>query len=548
MKARDAIAKILKAQGVECVFAFPTNPLLEGVAEEDIRIVTGRTERHAIHMADGYARVKNSVGVCIVQGGPGAQHAFPGVAQAYADSTPLLVLPGGAARQRLGLPSEFDAVASFRHITKWSDVILSAERVPAVFARAFAQLEMGRRRPVLLATPGDVAIADIDDSAFVYKRVERVRSAGSPDGVSKALDMILASQHPVLFVGQGVLWSEATSELTAFAELANIPVMTTILGKSAFPEDHALALGSAGPAVTGMIDHFLANADLVIAVGAGLTRTLASREVPSGKKIIQITVDEEDINAEYQVDLAVIGDAQLILRQLTEELKGRPPGDGRNRAALAREIKDVKQKWLNSWLPKLTSDEIPINPYRVIWDLAHTVDRRNTIITHDSGMPREQLTPFYEALRPRGYLGWGNAHQLGSSLGLIMGAKLAAPEALAVHVLGDAGLATVATDLETAVREKIPVLTILLNNSTMAYYDLWIPRAIEKYRVTDVSGDYLQLAQALGCHGERIERPDAIVPALKRGIQAVMDGRPTVLEFVTKAENVVSKWGAAHLK
>ena len=156
-------------------------------------------------------------------------------------------------------------------------------------------------------------------------------------------------------------------------------------------------------------------------------------------------------------------------------------------------------------------------------ETAHIVDRDNTIITHNSGMPREQLTPFYEATRPRGYLGWGNSHQLGSSLGLIMGAKLAAPDALAVHVLGDAGLATVFNDIETAVREKLPILTILLNNSTMAYYDQWIPHAIEKYRVTDVTGDQVAVARALGSYAERITEPDEIAAAIKRGISVVAE-------------------------
>jgi len=546
MQGRAAIAKILKAQGVECVFCFPTNPLLEGVAEEGIRIITGRTERHAIHMADGYARIKNTVGVCIVQGGPGGQHAFPGVAQAYADSTPLLILPGGAARHRWGLPSEFNPVQAFQTITKWSDVINQAARIPAIFARAFTLLEMGRRRPVLLATPGDVAVEEVGD--FEFTPIKRARSAADPANVRDAIALIKAAKHPILFAGQGVLWADACDELLQFAEQASIPVMTTILGKGAFPETHALALGSAGPAVTGMVDHFLSRADLVIAVGAGLTRTLASREIPAGKKIIQISIDEADINAEYHVDSVLLGDAKLVLRQMIESLAPTMGGVDDAAKAVTREIADVKAKWLASWMPKLTSAETPINPYRVVWELNKIVDKDKTIITHDSGMPREQLSPFYETTRPRGYLGWGNAHQLGSSLGLIMGAKLAAPHKLAIHFLGDAGFSTVANDLETAIREKLPILTILVNNSTMAYYDQWIPRAIEKYRVTDVTGNYVQLAQALGCYAERIEDPEEIAAALRRGIEVVEGGQSAVLEFVTCAENVVSKWGSPYFK
>lgn len=548
MKVRSGIARILKAQGVRHVFSFPTNPLLEGAAEEGIRIITGRTERHAIHMADGYARVTNGnpPGVAIVQGGPGLEHAFPGVAQAYADSTPLLILGGGPAHQRVGLPSEFDPLPAFSHITKWGATIRSAATTEQLMARAFTQLRSGRNRPVVITTPGDIALEEIAEPAVDRYPIRTYRSAGDPADVSEAIRMLMEAKRPILFVGQGVLWAEASDELRAFAEFLHIPVMTTILGKSAFPENHALALGSAGPGTTGAVEHFLGKADVVLAIGAGLTRSLASTEIPKGKTIIQVTVDAEDINAEYRVAHAVIGDARLVLQQLNAEVRARFPGR-RPETDPSAEIRSVKARWLESWMPKLASEEVPVNPYRVVWDLINTVDHAKTIITHDAGMPREQLSPFYESHLPRSYLGWGNSHQLGSSLGLIMGAKLAAPDKLAIHVLGDAGLATCCVDLETGIRERIPVLTVLLNNSTMAYYDQWIPLAIQKYRVTDVTGDYLKLAQSLGCYGERVEQPRDVIATLKRCIAKVESGTSAVMEVVTKAENVVSKWGATHL-
>lgn len=553
MKARTAIAKILKTEGVEYVFSFPTNPLLEGAAEEGIRIITGRTERHAIHMADGYARVTNGkpVGVCMIQAGPGTQHAFPGVAQAYQDSTPLLMLPAGATRARAGLPVEFDPVPNFHRITKWATSIGTAASIPDRFAHAFTQLKMGRSGPVMLVTPGDIAGEEIADDAFSYRAIKPARAAGDPSDVTEAIRMLLAAKHPVLHVGQGVLWAEASAELVQFAELLQLPVMTTLLGKSAFPENHPLSLGAGGSSVTGMIEHFLGAADLIFSIGSSLSRSLAACELPPGKTIVQATLDEREMNSEYRVDHAVIGDAKLVLRQLISEATARlGSGSGSRRGSdgIAREIKATKDEWLKSWMPKLASDEVPINPYRVIWDLIHTVDHARTIITHDSGMPREQLFPFYEATEPRGYLGWGNSHQLGSSLGLIMGAKLAAPQKLCVNLLGDAAIATVATDLETAVRERIPTLTVVLKNSTMAHYDQWIPLAIARYRVTDVTGDNVKLAEALGYYAEHVERPADIVPALKRCIAVIESGRPALLEVVTKAETAVSKWGATFLR
>jgi len=200
------------------------------------------------------------------------------------------------------------------------------------------------------------------------------------------------------------------------------------------------------------------------------------------------------------------------------------------------EIRRIKAEWLAAWRPKLTSDEVPLSPYRVIWDLLHTVDVANTIITHDAGSPRDQLSPFWESVTPLGYIGWGKTTQLGYGLGLAMGAKLAAPERLCVNVWGDAAIGFTGMDLETAVRERIPILSVLFNNFSMAIELPIMKVATEKYRSTDISGHYADLARALGGHGERVTEPGEIVPAIKRGVRATLDGTPALLEFITAKE------------
>src|SRR5207302_1363030 len=194
--------------------------------------------------------------------------------------------------------------------------------------------------------------------------------------------------------------------------------------------------------------------------------------IPPGKVVIHVTNDAADLNKDVTADHAVLGDARLVLRQLLDEARRQgPPGGGE----VAAEVAAVKQDWLAEWLPRLTSDETPINPYRVIYELMRLVDRRQAVITHDSGMPRDQLAPFWETLIPRGYIGWGKSTQLGSSLGLALGAKLAAPDRLVMHFLGDTALGMCGMDLETAVRERIPILTVLVNNGLMGGYERWIP-------------------------------------------------------------------------
>jgi acetolactate synthase-1/2/3 large subunit len=212
----------------------------------------------------------------------------------------------------------------------------------------------------------------------------------------------------------------------------------------------------------------------------------------------------------------------------------------RDHAPVAGQIAQIKMEWLAEWKPKLTSDEVPLSPYRVIWDLMHTVDRANTIITHDAGSPRDQLSPFWESIEPLTFIGWGQTTQLGYGLGLAMGAKLAQPEKLCINVWGDAAIGFTGMDFETAVRERIPILSILLNNFSMAIELPIMQVSTEKYRSTDISGDYAAMARAFGGYGERVTEPGEIVAAIKRGIEATEAGQPALLEFITKKETEIS--------
>jgi acetolactate synthase-1/2/3 large subunit len=189
----------------------------------------------------------------------------------------------------------------------------------------------------------------------------------------------------------------------------------------------------------------------------------------------------------------------------------------------------------------LESDDTPLSPYRVLWELQRTVDVANTIITHDAGSPRDQLTPFWKSVTPLSYLGWGKSTQLGYGLGLAMGAKLACPDKLCINVWGDAAIGFTGMDFETAARERLPILSILLNNSAMAIELPVMPIATERYRSTDISGDYAAFARALGGYGERVTTPDQIAPAIRRGIAAIEAGQPALIEFITHTETRASR-------
>jgi thiamine pyrophosphate-dependent acetolactate synthase large subunit-like protein len=549
MNGAGAIANILKAEGTEYLFCFPANAIIDACAGVGIRPIVARTERTLVNMADGYSRASNGgrIGVAAVQHGPGAENAFAGVAQAFADGSPVLFLPGGNPRGRGDIAPNFQAADNYRGVTKWSAQANSAERIPGLLGRAFTLLRTGRRAPVALEVPVDVADERVE--AFTYRPVQAVRAAGDPADIREAVRVLLRARRPVLHVGQGVLWAEAWQELRDFAEFVGAPVMTTLPGKSAFPENHPLALGTGGYSGTAMVDHFLRQADVIFGIGCSFTTTVFAAPIPKGKVIVHVTNNEADLNKDVAADCAVLGDARLVLQQLLEEAR-RQASRERERpesGSVAEEIAALRAGWLAEWLPRLTSDETPINPYRVIHELMRLVDRARTIITHDSGLPRDQLAPFWETLIPRGYLGWGKSTQLGSSLGFALGAKLAAPEKLVIHFLGDTAFGMCGLDLETAVRERIPVLTVLVNNGVMGGYERWIPVASQKYRSRYLGGDYTRVAEGLGVVAERVTQPSEIVPALRRALAVVSPapeagaGRPALVEFITREETRLSK-------
>ena len=542
MKVVDAIAKVLKAEGVEYLFAYPVNHIIEAAAKLDIRPIIVRQERIGLHMADAMSRMTSGekIGVFCMQSGPGSENAFGGVAQAYGDSAPIVVLPGGYSRNLTQIQPNFNSALNYRHVTKSCEQVTLPEAVPEAMRRAFTQVRNGRPRPALVEFPSDLFNEEISDS-FDPTPVPTVRYGPDSASIEAAAEVLLDAECPVIYAGQGVHYAQAWDSLKELAELLAAPVTTSLGGKSAFPEDHPLALGSGGRAIPKPVHHYLQKADLIFGIGCSFTRTAFGVKIPEGKRVIHATVDPADINKDVPVESALVGDAGLILDGLVQAVRDRSNGASEERtAAVTGEISAVKTEWLEQWNAKLTSDEVPMTPYRVIWDLLHTVDVKNTIITHDAGSPRDQMSPFWQSVAPLTYIGWGKTTQLGYGLGLAMGAKLARPDHLCVNVWGDAAIGFTGMDFETAVRERIPILSVLFNNFSMAIEIPIMPVSTEKFRSTDISGHYADMAKAFGGYGERVETPDQIIPAIQRGIQKTQEGVPALLEFITAKEIQIS--------
>jgi acetolactate synthase I/II/III large subunit len=549
MNGAAIIAEILRREGTEFLSCYPRNPLIEACAALDIRPILCRQERVGVGLADGYTRIKRGKrnGVFAAQAGPGIENAFPGIAQAFSENVPLLVIPAGLPLARQYVRPVFRAADVYRPVTKWSALAHSVQELPDLMRRAYHAMRSGKGGPVLLEIPAEVWDAEYEGE-LDYAPVPVQRAAADPDAVKTAVRMLLKAKNPLLLAGQGVLYAQASDRLTALAELIPAPVITTNPGKSAIPESHPLALGASTRSRPKMFTQFMANADLVLAVGSSLTRTPFGPGVPAGKVIIHSTNDAADVNKEYRVDHAVIGDAALVLDALIAEV-GRQKGaaGGNALAALKEEIAAAKKAWLAEWDKHLSSEEMPINQYRVIRDLMRNVDRDHIIITHDSGSPREQLIPFWETTAPGSYMGWGKSTQLGYGLGITMGAKLAAPDKLCINIMGDAAIGMTGMDIETAARNRIAILTVVFNNGVMAAERDVLELSTKKYGALTVGGNYAKVAEGLNVAATRVEKPAHIAPAIKEAVRVTESGVPFLLEIVVKEGYDFSRYPLAGL-
>ena len=543
MRTIDAIAEILKREGINILPSFPTTPVIEAAAAAGIKPVVCRQERVGVGIADGWSRVKNGkpAGAFAMQYGPGAENAYAGVSTAFSDAVPMLLLPLGHPLDRDRVFPNFSSIRSYESVTKFAEQVNQPRRVGDTLRRAFAQMRSGRPGPALVEIPVDVGNAEVEPSVVEnYRPVKIARAQANPEEVLSAAKALLAARCPVIQAGQGVLYAEATKELVELAELVQIPVYSTLAGKSAFPERHALALGSAEAAMNGAAFHFLKEADLVFAAGSSLSKHNMCANIPGRKIIIHNTADSIDHNKSYYADFPVLGDAKLVLRQFIDACRELLKGKARDGAPVRAEIARLRAVWLKHWSPKSTSNDTPINPYRVISDFMQVVDPDTAIVTHDSGSPRYQMMPCYRAGGPRSYLGWGKSHQLGTGLGLIMGAKLASPDKFCVNFMGDAAFGMTGLDFETAVRSNIPILTVVLNNSSMAVETRHMKTSHDLFRTRDLRGNYADIAKALGGWSERVSSPEQIKDAIGRARKVTESGRAALLEFVTAEESTVS--------
>ena len=538
MNVNDAVARILKTEGVEWVSCFPSNNLIESVASEGIRTIMFRQERGALMAADGFSRMndRRRFGVAITQGGPGSENSHGGIAQAFSDNIPILYLAGGPALGQYAVRPNFSPVRSYQSVSKHAEVITAPGQVAPVMRRAFHNLRNGRGGPVIVEIPADVGGQEVPESALAYQPPKRLLQGPDRGNVTEAARLLLNARKPVIWSGMGVLFSSATEELRELAELTQIPVYTTMPGKSSFDERHPLSLGSGSAATSLPARKWIQESDVLFAAGSSMTRTSYGQPIPDGKVIIHNVESIEDINKDFSVDVGLPGDAKLTLQALIDEVKAQIGESGRPSNGVAEEIADVRKGWLAGWTPLLETDEVPINAYRVINEIDRNLDRENSTITHDAGAPRDMIMPFYTATTPHSYIGWGKSTHLGYGIPLMIGAKLAEPDRFCLNFMGDGAFGMSGLDIETSVRAGAPITTVVLNNGGMATYPGGYPVANELFGLTRMGGDYAKIAEGMGAVGITVTQPAEIGPALVRAQQLNRDGRTVLLDIHTNLE------------
>lgn len=439
MRVGDVIAEIMKRERVKDLFVYPLTPMTEYAAAADIRPIVVRQERVACAMADAGGRLSSSddVKVYACQGGPGIENSFGAVAQAYSEGVPLVIIVPGPSRALANVPPQFNATLNYKHITKSTETVTTPEMIVPALRRAFTLARNGRPGPCLVEV-SDVMGTDIPSIAtaanLAYEPTRRTLIAPDAKAIDTAADVLLKAKMPVIYAGQGVHYAKAWNELRQVAELLEAPVCTSMEGKSAFPETHALSLGAGGNTMSRALATHVRESDVVFGVGVSFSPGYSIRWPVENKRYIHGTIEERDLNKIIPTEFPVLGDAKLTLaalhQALSDRLRSKPRGLARQVAA---RIEEQNRPWLDAWRPYLTSSAKPLSPYRVIYDLLQTVDVANTIITHDAGSPRDEMIPFWKSVAPLTYIGWGKTTQLGYGLGLAMGAKVARPDKLCIN-------------------------------------------------------------------------------------------------------------------
>ena len=547
MNGARILLECLKLEGVDTVFGYPGGTVINLYDElfsfKEIHHILPRHEQAGVHAADGFARATGKVGVAIATSGPGATNTITGIATAYMDSIPLVIITGQVPTALIGNDAfqEADIIGITRPCTKHNFLVKDVRDLATIVKKAFYIARSGRPGPVLIDFPKDVQIATTE---FKYPDLVEIRGykptiEGHPRQVEKAVMMMLAAKKPVIYVGGGVILGNAAPELTELSRKLGIPVTTTLMGLGAFPEDDPLSLGLLGMHGSYYANMGVSHSDLLVAVGARFDDRVTGKIATFAPhaKIIHIDVDPTSIKKNVRVDLPIVGDVKGVLVQMLKVLE-------EHRDKLT-ELKANISSWLQEiagWKAKhpmaYTQSTTIIKPQFVIQKLRELCDD-DAIIATDVGQHQMWTAQFFGFTRPRTLLSSGGLGTMGFGLPAAMGAQAAFPKRQVIVICGDGGFQMNMQELATLVQNRLPVKICILNNNFLGMVRQWQELFFDKrYSQTcmELPIDFIKLAEAFGAKGFQATKPDEVEAVIKTGFTTP---GPVIMEFKVAREEKV---------
>jgi acetolactate synthase-1/2/3 large subunit len=541
MTGARALIESLYAEKVDVMFGYPGGvllPIYDELYDADIDHILVRHEQAAAHAADGYARATGKVGVCLATSGPGATNLVTGIANAYMDSVPMVAITGQVPRPLIGNDAfqEANITGITLPITKHNYLVTDVNDLPWIIKEAFHIASTGRQGPVLVDIPKDVTTDEID---FEYPEKVDLRGykpvkTGHKMQIKRGAEAIIKARRPVIYIGGGIISSNASKELLELAETINAPVTTTLMAKGAFPDTHPLCVGMPGMHGTKYANFAIQESDLLIAIGVRFDDRVTGKvdSFAPNARIIHIDIDPAEISKNVRVDIPIVGNARSILKMLVEFISEL----NKSKSTTTQWMKKV-EKWKQQYPLKYLMDK-SLKPQYIVEQINELYP--DSIIVTEVGQNQMWAAQYFKYTQPRTFISSGGLGTMGFGFPAAMGAKKGRPDKVVFDIAGDGSFQMNSQELATVVKNDIPVIVAILNNGFLVMVRQWQDLFFDKrYSFTSIddSVDFVKLAEAYGAFGLRVTKPEEVGPALKEAVDSL---RPTVIDFVVEREENVS--------
>lgn len=543
MTGAQIIIKVLQEEGVDTIFGFPGGAVIDiydELVKSDIKHVLVRHEQGAVHAADGYARASGKVGVCLVTSGPGATNTVTGIASAYMDSVPIVVLTGQVPTQLIGNDAfqEVDIVGITRPCTKHNYLVTDVKDLPRILKEAFYIAKSGRPGPVLVDLPKDCVQASVQYRPIKEIRLRSYNPTYEPNAkqLPKAIKLIKEARKPVVFAGGGVILSGAASELKRFVRKIHAPVTSTLMGLGAYPATDPLWLGMIGMHGTYRANMSTGECDLLIAIGVRFDDRVTGKTDSFARqaKIIHIDIDPTSIRKNILVNVPIVGDCKITIKRLNKMLEQEDLG----------ELKKTRRPWLrqiDEWKSKtpLAYEQKDVIKPQFVVEKLYELTKGDAIITTEVGQNQMWAAQFYQFNHPNRFITSGGLGCMGFGFPAAIGAQVAHPDKLVVDIAGDGSIQMNIQELATAIQYNLPVKVVILNNGYLGMVRQWQELFYDKcYACTEMecAPDFVKLAEAYGAVGLRATRPEEVEDVLSRGLSTP---KPVIMDFVVEREECV---------